>query len=66
MTDARIDSRCNKPKRPKASLMEYRVILRGREVKDSADGWDAYDRYTQPWKLADEEVLVNARRKCGY
>lgn len=66
MTDARIDSRRNKLKRSNAPHIEYRVILRGHEVMDSADGWGAYDRYTQPWKLADEAVSENARRKCGH
>lgn len=55
-----------KLKRTKEPHIEYRVILRGTEVMSSDAGWAAYDRYTQPWKLADEAELANAREKNGY
>lgn len=50
-----------------ASHVEYRVILRGQEVKTNDAGWGAYSRYAQPWKLADEAELANAKEKSeGY
>jgi hypothetical protein len=74
MTDAGTGVQCNKRwcrlmrklKRTKVPHVEYRVILRGNEVMNSDAGWSAYNRYTQPWKLADEAELANAREKCGY
>lgn len=76
MTDAGTGPQCNKRwcrlmrklKRTnnKAPQVEYRVILRGNEVLRSDAGWGAYDRYAQPWKLADEAELANAREKSGY
>lgn len=74
MTDAGTGMQCNKMwckmmrklKRTKEPHIEYRVILRGTEVMKSDAGWAAYDRYTQPWKLADEAELANAREKNGY
>lgn len=74
MTDAGSGVQCNKKwcrmmrklKGTKAPNVEYRVILRGNEVMNRDAGWGAYDRYTQPWKLADEAELANAREKSGY
>lgn len=74
MTDAGTGAKCNKAwcrmmrklKRTKVPNVEYRVILRGNEVMNSDAGWGAYDRYTQPWRLADEAELASAREKGGY
>ncbi|ROW07074.1 hypothetical protein VPNG_06639 [Cytospora leucostoma] len=55
-----------KGKKPMAPHVEYRVILRGSEVKRNDAGWGVYDRYAKPWKLADEAELANARDKYGY
>ncbi|KAK7741840.1 hypothetical protein SLS53_004906 [Cytospora paraplurivora] len=55
-----------KGKKPIAPHVEYRVILRGSEVKRNDAGWGVYDRYAKPWKLADEAELANARAKDGY
>ncbi|KAK7712841.1 hypothetical protein SLS63_012269 [Diaporthe eres] len=74
MTDAGTGKQCNKMwcrmkrklRRSEAPNVEYRVILRGHEVRSSDAGWGAYDRYAQPWKLADEAELASAREKSGY
>lgn len=74
MTDAGTGVQCDKwcrrmmgkMKRSKAPQVEYRIILRGSEVMNSDPGWGTYDRYSQPWKLADEAELANAREKSGY
>ena len=74
MTDAGTGVQCNKGwckmmrnlKRTKAPHVEYRVILRGNEVMSSDAGWGVYDRYAQPWKLADEAEIANVREKTGY
>lgn len=74
MTDAGTGVQCNKRwcrmmrklKGTKAPCVEYRVILRGNEVMSSDPGWRAYDRYSQPWRLADEAELAKAREKSGY
>ncbi|KAI3396630.1 hypothetical protein diail_11884 [Diaporthe ilicicola] len=50
----------------KAPHVEYRVILRGKEVVNNDVGWGVYDRYAQPWKLADEAELANDREKSGH
>lgn len=53
--------------RKASSHVEYRVILRGSEVKTNDAGWSVYDRYTQPWKLADEtELATTKERGHGY
>lgn len=50
-----------------SSHVEYRVILRGSEVKANDAGWGVYSRYSQPWKLADEADLANRNEKGdGY
>lgn len=74
MTDAGIGPQCKKGwcrmmrklKGDKEPHVEYRVILRGNEVLNNNAGWGVYDRYAQPWKLADEAELANAREKSGY
>lgn len=74
MTDAGTGVQCNKRwsrmlkklKGTKAPHVEYRVILRGSEAMNNDAGWGVYDRYAQPWKLADEAELANAREKSGY
>lgn len=53
--------------RKASSHVEYRVVLRGCEVKINDAGWGVYDRYAQPWKLADEAELASVREKSdGY
>lgn len=54
-------------KRPaRTSHVEYRVILRGCETAATNAGWGVYQRYSQPWKLADEAGLASVREKMGY
>jgi hypothetical protein len=65
MTDAGTGVQYNRLRRNKAPHIEYRVILRGYEVINNGASWSAYDRYTQPWKLADEAALANARGESG-
>lgn len=53
--------------RKASSHVEYRVILRGSEVKANDAGWGVYSRYSQPWKLSDEAQLANMKEKGnGY
>lgn len=47
-----------------SSHVEYRVILRGTEVKRNDTGWGLYSRYAQPWKRADEAALASVKGKC--
>lgn len=47
-----------------SSHVEYRVILRGTEVKSNDAGWGLYSRYSQPWKQADEAALTSVKGKC--
>lgn len=43
----------------RAPVTEYRLILRGREVKSCEDreeqGWRWYNRYSRPWREVDEK-----------
>lgn len=55
-----------KSKYTKASHIEYRVVLRGHEMRANDAGWAVYDRFSQPWRLADEAGLARTREKMGY
>ncbi|KAK4653803.1 hypothetical protein QC762_510130 [Podospora pseudocomata] len=48
-------------KMPKAAVTEYRLILRGRKIKASEQGWGYYNRYTRPSRgaLGDNEKEKN-------
>ncbi|KAK4466961.1 hypothetical protein QBC42DRAFT_319254 [Cladorrhinum samala] len=53
----------------RAPLTEYRLILRGREVRscDSGhreeEGWRWYNRYSRPWREVDEKEEEEERKK---
>lgn len=40
---------------PRLPITEYRLILRGTETKVNEQGWGSYNRYSRPWKAADEK-----------
>lgn len=52
--------------KPRVPHVEYRLILRGDEVRTNDAGWGLYDRYAKPWKLADEAEMASVREKLGY
>lgn len=74
MTDAGSRLQDKKPRREwlrkrtrtEAALVEYRVILRGHVIKTNDAGWAVYDRFSEPWRLADEADLASTREKMGY
>ncbi|KAL2174119.1 uncharacterized protein P884DRAFT_250305 [Thermothelomyces heterothallicus CBS 202.75] len=43
-------------------VTEYRLILRGTETKANDQGWGYYNRYSRPWRDADEKELGHRRR----
>ncbi|KAK4140998.1 uncharacterized protein C8A04DRAFT_14433 [Dichotomopilus funicola] len=43
-------------------VTEYRLILRGTETKVNDAGWGYYNRYSRPWKAADEREIGERRR----
>lgn len=43
-------------------VTEYRLILRGTETKVNDAGWGYYNRYSRPWKTADEREIGEKRR----
>jgi hypothetical protein len=47
---------------PDMPITEYRLILRGTETKVNDRGWGYYNRYSRPWKLADEKEMGERRR----
>lgn len=54
--------RKTKQQRPRMPLTEYRLILRGTEAKTNNAGWGDYNRYSRPWRAADEKELGVRRR----
>jgi hypothetical protein len=46
----------------KMPVTEYRLILRGVETKANDQGWGYYNRYSRPWRLADEKEIGEKRR----
>lgn len=64
--DERWIDRLRKRRRLKAPHVEYRVILRGDEVARNDAGWGVYDRYSQPWKIADKVELASVRENNRY
>ncbi|KAL2133209.1 hypothetical protein VTI74DRAFT_2754 [Chaetomium olivicolor] len=49
-------------KTPKTPITEYRLILRGAETRSNDQGWGQYNRYSQPWRTADEKEFGERRR----
>lgn len=47
---------------PKMPVTEYRLILRGTETKANDHGWGYYNRYSRPWRMADEKEIGEKRR----
>ncbi|KAK4249278.1 hypothetical protein C7999DRAFT_30333 [Corynascus novoguineensis] len=43
-------------------VTEYRLILRGTETRTNDQGWPHYNRYSRPWRDADEKELGYRRR----
>lgn len=43
-------------------VTEYRLILRGTETRANDQGWGHYNRYSRPWRDADEKELGQRRR----
>lgn len=46
-------------------VTEYRLILRGTESKANDHGWGYYNRYSRPWRMADEKEIGEKRRWSG-
>ncbi|KXX75117.1 hypothetical protein MMYC01_208896 [Madurella mycetomatis] len=44
-------------------ITEYRLILRGTETKANDQGWGYYNRYSKPWKAAEEKELEEGVRR---
>lgn len=49
-----------------APHVEYRLVLRGSEVKANDAGWGGYHRYSQPWREADRAGLHCETEKAVY
>jgi hypothetical protein len=43
-------------------VTEYRLILRGTEARTNDQGWGYYNRYSRPWRMADEKEIGEKRR----
>lgn len=56
--------RCGKMGRraPEMPVTEYRLVLRGTETKANDQGWGYYNRYSRPWRDADEKEVGERRR----
>lgn len=50
---------------PDMPITEYRLILRGTETKKNEQGWGCYNRYSRPWRAADEKEIGERRRWSG-
>lgn len=50
-------------KAPGMPITEYRLILRGTETKANDQGWGYYNRYSKPWKAAEEKELGEGVRR---
>ncbi|KAK3305887.1 uncharacterized protein B0T15DRAFT_556404, partial [Chaetomium strumarium] len=47
---------------PDMPITEYRLILRGTETKTNDQGWGYFNRYSRPWRTADEKEIGEKRR----
>jgi hypothetical protein len=47
---------------PEMPITEYRLILRGTETKTNDQGWGYFNRYSRPWRTADEKEIGEKRR----
>ncbi|KAK4101209.1 hypothetical protein N658DRAFT_496510 [Parathielavia hyrcaniae] len=47
---------------PAMPITEYRLVLRGTEVKANDQGWGYFNRYSRPWREADEKEVGEKRR----
>ncbi|KAK4237024.1 hypothetical protein C8A03DRAFT_35063 [Achaetomium macrosporum] len=47
---------------PEMPITEYRLILRGTETKTNDQGWGYFNRYSRPWRTADEKEIGERRR----
>ncbi|KAL2266810.1 hypothetical protein VTJ83DRAFT_6162 [Remersonia thermophila] len=43
-------------------VTEYRLILRGSETRVDDQGWPHYNRYSRPWRAADDKETGDLRR----
>jgi hypothetical protein len=41
--------------KPRMPITEYRLVLRGTETKANDEGWGYHNRYSRPWRDADEK-----------
>lgn len=51
---------------PDMPVTEYRLILRGAETKTNDQGWGHYNRYSRPWRAADEKDIGDRRRWSSF
>jgi hypothetical protein len=51
---------------PDMPVTEYRLILRGNETKTNDQGWGHYNRYSRPWRAADEKEIGERRRWSSF
>ncbi|KAH6623057.1 hypothetical protein F5144DRAFT_351316 [Chaetomium tenue] len=51
---------------PDMPVTEYRLILRGAETKTNDQGWGHYNRYSRPWRAADEKEIGDRRRWSSF
>lgn len=51
---------------PDMPVTEYRLILRGNETKTNDQGWGHYNRYSRPWRAADEKEIGDRRRWSSF
>jgi hypothetical protein len=47
---------------PEMPVTEYRLVLRGTETRANDQGWGYYNRYSRPWRTADEKEMGDRRR----
>ncbi|KAK4033656.1 hypothetical protein C8A01DRAFT_39889 [Parachaetomium inaequale] len=47
---------------PDMPITEYRLVLRGAETKANDQGWGYYNRYSRPWRAADEKEIGEKKR----
>jgi hypothetical protein len=47
---------------PDMPVTEYRLVLRGTETRANDQGWGYYNRYSRPWRAADEKEVGDRRR----
>ncbi|KAK4120645.1 hypothetical protein N657DRAFT_648811 [Parathielavia appendiculata] len=47
---------------PDMPITEYRLVLRGTETRTNDQGWGYFNRYSKPWREADEKEVGDRRR----